>query len=281
MSIPNLSFPDENYRAVLTMLVEYFREYSGVYAVVLTGSLARGKAVKGSCIDLFVFLRSKHLSLLASTINSRTEAYSRLGGQICYYQGKIEGGIEFGDVRVDVGFTDGSFNCTHEYSFDITRDDLETTVGNLLVYSVLLYQEGKQFQRLKQKYLPFYDDALREIRLKGTAEEFDYKIRKTKWLAKRGEYFAALDALLEAQRIFLQHLFIKERKYPIDYVKWLREQCSQILAMPKLYQELAQIVDGIELAKNGIIERGDLLEKLFTRYGSCGASLQPSKQSEV
>jgi len=263
------------------MLVEYFREYSGVYAVVLTGSLARGKAVKGSCIDLFVFLRAKHLRLLASTINSRAEAYSRLGGQVCYYQGKIEGGIEFGDVRVDVGFTDGSFNCNHEYSFDITRDDLETTVGNLLVYSVLLYQEGKQFQRLKQKYLPFYDDALREIRLKGTAEEFDYKIRKTKWLAERGEYFAALDALLEAQRIFLQHLFIKERKYPIDYVKWLREQCSQILAVPELYQELAQIVDGIELAKNGIIERGDLLERLFTRYGSCGASLQPSKQSEV
>ena len=281
MSIPNLSFPDENYRAVLMMLVEYFREYSGVYAIVLTGSLARGKAVKGSCIDLFVFLHAKHLRLLASTINSRIEAYSRLGGQVCYYEGKIEGGIEFGDVRVDVGFTDGSFNCSHEYSFDITRDDLETTVGNLLVYSVLLYQEGKQFQRLKQKYLPFYDDALREIRLRGTAEEFDYKIWKTKWLAERGEYFAALEALLEAQRIFLQHLFIKERKYPIDYVKWLREQCSQILAMPELYQELAQIVDGIELAKNGILERSDLLEKLFTRYESCGASLRPSKQSEV
>jgi predicted nucleotidyltransferase len=281
LSIPNLSFPDENYRAVLMMLVEYFREYSGVYAIVLTGSLARGKAVKGSCIDLFVFLHAKHLRLLASTINSRIEAYSRLGGQVCYYEGKIEGGIEFGDVRVDVGFTDGSFNCSHEYSFDITRDDLETTVGNLLVYSVLLYQEGKQFQRLKQKYLPFYDDALREIRLRGTAEEFDYKIWKTKWLAERGEYFAALEALLEAQRIFLQHLFIKERKYPIDYVKWLREQCSQILAMPELYQELAQIVDGIELAKNGILERSDLLEKLFTRYESCGASLRPSKQSEV
>jgi len=281
LSIPRLSFPNENYRTVLTRLVEYFREYHGVYAIVLTGSLARGKAVKGSCIDLFVFLRTKHLKLLASTINSRIEAYSRLGGQICYYEGKVEGGIEFGDVRVDVGFTDGSFNCSHEYSFDITRDDLEPTVGNLLVYSVPLHQKGKQFQRLKQKYLPFYDDALREIRLKGTAEEFDYKIWKTKWLAKRGEYFAALDALLEAQRIFLQHLFIKERKYPIDYVKWLREQCSQILAMPELYQELAQIVDGIELAENGILERSDLLEKLFTRYGSCGASLRPSKQSEV
>jgi len=267
LGIPNLSFPRPKYKATLTSLVDYFSKHPGVYAVVLTGSLARGKAVKGSCIDLFIFLDKKHLSLLASTITSRIEAYARLGGLICYYEGKVEGGIEFGDVRVDVGFTDGSFNYKHENSFDITRDDFETTVGNLLVYSIPLYQKGKQFQWLKQKYLPFYDDALRKIRLKGTAEEFGYKIWKTRWLAERGEYFAALDALLEAQRIFLQHLFIKERKYPIDYVKWLHEQCSQILSMPQLYQELNQTVNKIELTKKGISEKSDLLEKLFKRYG--------------
>jgi len=237
--------------------------------------------VKGSCIDLFVFLHTKHLKLMASTIKSRIEAYSRLKGQICYYEDKIEGGIEFGDVRVDLGFTDGNFNCNHKYSFDITRDNLETAVGNLLVYSILLYQKGKQFQQLKQKYLPFYDDTLREIRLEGTAKEFEYKIWKTRWLAERGEYFAALDALIEAQQIFLQHLFIKERKYPIDYVKWLKEQFCQILDMPELYQEVAQIVDRIELTMNGFSERGTLLENLFARYRFRAASLQPGKQSEV
>jgi predicted nucleotidyltransferase len=270
LTIPNLSFPNQNYKTTLARIVGYFKEYPGVYAIVLTGSLARGKAVEGSCIDLFIFLRSKHMKLLASTINSRIEAYSRLGGRICYYHDKIEGGIEFRDIRVDVGFTDGSFNCDHVNSFDITRDEFETTVGNLLVYSIPLYQKGKQFQRLKQKYLPFYDDALREIRLKGTAEEFDYKIWKTRWLVRRGEYFAALDTLLEAQRIFLQHLFIKERKYPIDYVKWLGEQCSQILAIPELYQELTQITNKIELAENDICERSRLLEKLYVEYGYCG-----------
>ncbi len=272
MHIPSMSFPHRNYEITLTKFVNYFRKYPGVYAIVLTGSLARGKAVKGSCIDLFVFLSRKHLKSLASTINSRIQAYSRLGGRIVYYEGDVEGGIEFGDVRVDVGFTDGSFNYKHENSFDITRDEFETTVGNLLVYSVLLYKNGKQFQLLKQKYLPFYDDGLRKLRLKGTAEEFDYKIWKAKWLAERREYFAALDALLEAQRIFLQHLFIKERKYPIDYIKWIREQCSQILVMPELYHELTQIVDRIELTKNGIFKKSDLLETLFRQYGSYGKS---------
>lgn len=272
MNIPNMRFPHQSYKTILTSFVDYFKGYPGVYAIALTGSLARGKAVRGSCIDLFVFLSTKHLKSLASTISSRIEAYSRLGGQIAYYEGDVEGGIELGDVRVDVGFTDGNFNYKHENSFDITRDEFETTVGNLLVYSIVLYQKGKQFQLLKQKYLPFYDDALREIRLKRTAQEFDYKMWKTRWLAERKEYFAALDALLEAQRIFIQHLFIKERKYPIDYVKWLREQCLQILAMPELYQELIRIADRIELTKNGIFEKSHLLEKLFMHYGFHGKS---------
>jgi predicted nucleotidyltransferase len=266
LNIPSSSFPHQNYKTTLTKFVNYFKEYPGVYAIVLTGSLARGKAVKGSCIDLFVFLPTKHLKFFASTINSRIEAYSRLGGQIAYYEGEVEGGIEFGDVRVDVGFTDGSFKHKHKNSFDITRDNFETTVGNLLVYSIPLYQKGKRFQWLRRKYLPFYDNALRKIRLKGTAEEFGYKIWKSKWLAERGEYFAALDALLEAQRVFLQHLFIEERKYPIDYVKWLHEQFSEILSMPQLYQELSQTVNKIELTKKGISEKSDLLEKLFVRY---------------
>jgi hypothetical protein len=253
----------------LARFPEYFKTLPGVYAIVLTGSLARGKAVEGSCIDIFVFLQKKHLKRLASTIASRIEAYSRINGKICYYNGEIEGGVEFGDVRVDVGFTDGVFNPKHENAFDITRDEFELTVGNLLVYSVPLYQKGKWFQRLKQRYLPFYDEGLRKTRLKGTACEFDYKIWKTRWLAERGEYFAALETLLEAQRIFLQHLFIKERKYPVDYTKWLREQCSEILAMPRLYEELASIVEGIELSKKGVVQRSNLLETLFRRYGYC------------
>jgi hypothetical protein len=251
---------------ILTRLVEYFRNYPGVYAIVLIGSLATGKAVKGSCIDLFIFLDKKHLDSLASSITSRTRAYSRMNGRICYYAGDVEGGIEFGNIRVDLGFTDGYFKGDRENSFDITRDEFETTVGNLLAYSIPLYQKGKKFQRLRQKYLPFYDDRLRSIRLKGAAEEFSYKIWKTRWLAERGEYFAALEALLESQRIFLQHLFIKERKYPIDYTKWLKDQCTEILAMPKLYPELISIINRIELAKNCILEKSHILEKLFEQY---------------
>ncbi len=262
-----MKYPDEEHKRVLTELVEYFREYPGIHAVVLTGSLARGKAVKGSCIDLHIFLEKRVLSILPSTIQSREKAYSRLGGEICYFNAQVEGGVQFGDVRVDVGFTDGAFEPSTKNSFDITRDEFETTIGNLFVYAIVLHEIGEKYQQLKEQYLPFYDDSLRKARLEGTATEFDYKIWKTRWLARRGEFFAALDALLEAQRIFLQHVFIKERKYPIDYVKWLKEQCSQILKKPEMYQELADLIDGLELSMESLSVRSKSLERLFAKCG--------------
>jgi predicted nucleotidyltransferase len=277
LSVVHLEFPDDSYRKPLVDLVKYFKGYTGVYAIVLTGSLARGKAVKGSCIDLFVFFDEESFKALASTVKSRVDAYSRLNGQICYYENGLEGGIEFGDVRVDVGFTDGKFNPCRENSFDITRDDFETTIGNLFVYSVVMYEKNGRYQQLKRKYLPFYDDGLRRARLNGTTKEFDYKMWKTRWLAKRGEHFAAFYALLEAHRILLQHLFIKERKYPIDYTKWLEEQCSRVLRMPNLYRELLSVMNGIELTENGIEDKSNLLESLFSQYCALPSQNHKSK----
>jgi len=268
MSLSSLNFPNTDFREILTELLEYYKACPRVYAVILLGSLARGKAVEGSCIDLCIFLERRQMERLASTVKRRTKDYARLGGEICYYEGKIEGGIQFGDMRVDVSFTDGNFQPSTQHSFDITKDEFETTIGNLFVYAVPLYEKDDRYRHLKRLYLPFYDDALRRARLDGTAKEFRYKVWKTRWLARRGEFYAALDALLEAKRIFLQHLFIKERKYPIDFDKWLKEQCVQILNKPALYEEILTLINKIELTENGIKEKTDLIEKLFTKYAS-------------
>ncbi|NIO38120.1 hypothetical protein GTO27_10525, partial [Candidatus Bathyarchaeota archaeon] len=255
MVISGLKYPHEGYRKVLTGLSGYFTEYAGVYAVVLIGSLARGRAVEGSCIDVCIFLHKEQFDSLSSTIQSRKEAYSDLKGKILYHNGQLEGGVIFDDVRVDLVFTDGSFKAYIENSFDITRDEFETTIGNLFVYGVPLYEEGGRYQQLRRRYLPYYPEDLRKARLEGTAEEFRFKIWKARWLAERDQFFAALDALLEAKRIFLQHLFIKERKYPIDYTKWLKEQLLQILKKPSLYEELVMCVEEIELRKRSLCEK--------------------------
>ena len=268
MSIPHLRYSHESFKKPLADLVDYFKGYPGVYAIVLTGSLARAKAVKESCIDLFVFLSEEEYKALQSTVKSRAEAYSRLNGQVCYCKDGVEGGKAFEGVRIDVGFTDGKFSPCRENSFDITRDEFETTIGNLFVYSILLFQRNGHHQQLKKKYLPFYGEGLRKARLNGTAKEFGYKIWKTRWLAKRGEPFAALCTLLEAHQIFLQHIFIRERKYPIDYTKWLKEQCSEILRMPALYHELLSVISGIELTEKGIQEKSNLLENLYVQYAA-------------
>lgn len=223
--------------------------------------------MKGSCIDLFIFLGEREFRHLASRIKRRIKAYSRLGGRICYFSGQVEGGIIFeGDIRVDVSFTDGNFYPQHVNSYDVTRDEFETTIGNLFTYARVLYERGANYERLRRKYLPFYGQKLREARLRATAEEFRYKIWKTQWLARRDEYLAALDTLLEARRILLQHLFIKRRKYPIDYSKWIKEQCDQILEMPQLYRELRSTIEGVELTRNGILKKSIVLRDLFNKY---------------
>jgi predicted nucleotidyltransferase len=261
-----LNFPNQDYSRILERTCEYFRRYPGTNAIVLTGSLARGKAVEGSCIDLAVFLGKEAFASLGSTVNRRAKAYARLGGKICYHSGNVEGGISFGNIRVDLIFTDGRLDPQQQDSYDVTRDEFETTVGNLFVYSVPIYVKGRAYQRLREGYLPFYDDTLRKIRLQATATEFRHKTWKARWLAERREYTAALYSLLEAQRIFIQHLFIRERKYPIDYVKWLREQCEGILRMPSLYRELMSTLEGIELTRDGVAERVALMEALFDKY---------------
>jgi hypothetical protein len=268
MTAPALRYPHEGYKRVLSKISGYYKDYPGVYAIVLLGSLARNKAVDGSCIDLCIFLKRAQFDALPATLGSRETAYSRLGGSICYYNDNIEGGIMFKNVRVDVCFTDGQFNPSTKNSFDIVRDAFETTIGNLFVYATTLYQSGTKYQQLKAQYLPFYDDTLRKVRLTGTTREFRYKLWKTRWLAQRAQFFAALEALLEANRIFLQHLFIRRRTYPIDYTKWLKEQLSQILKVPALYRELAALINGIELTIEAFEARSLSLERLFARYES-------------
>jgi len=259
--------PTQSYNIVLNKIVKYYVTYPRVFAVVLIGSLARGKAAPGSCMDFAIFLHHEEFTKLASKLTSRTNAYSRLGGEICFYSGDLEGGVQFGDVRVDLVFTDGRFRNGRN-PFDMVNDEFEATIGNLLVYGVPLFTKGNNYQHLRSEYLPFYGENLRQKRLDGTSSEFNYKVWKTRWLASRGEYFAAFDTLLETTRIFLQHLFVKERKYPIDYCKWLKEQCESILAMPELYPKLVAIIEDTKLSKTGIEKKAAMLEQLMQQYGA-------------
>ncbi len=268
MGLSELKYPHKRYKSVLTGLLGFYRDYPGVYAIAVIGSLARDRAVKDSCIDLCIFLDKEQFDALPSTIQLRAEAYTQLNGEISYHVGQIEGGITFGDVRVDLIFTDGSFKAYRKNSFDIVRDEFETTIGNLFVYAALLYEKDRRYQDLREHYLPFYDDGLRNDRLKGTAGEFRFKIWKTRWLARRGLFFASLSSLLEAKRIFLQHLFIKEEKYPIDYTKWLKEQLGQILGMPHVYERLVACVSGLELEEDSLCMRSRMLEELFCEYAA-------------
>src|SRR3989304_3785834 len=78
-------FPNEQYREVLQKTAKYFEALPGVFAVILTGSLARGKAVEGSCIDL-VFLEDYEGFFVRRAGRVRlcdVDGESR--GEVCYF----------------------------------------------------------------------------------------------------------------------------------------------------------------------------------------------------
>jgi len=84
-------------------------------------------------------------------------------------------------------------------------------IGNLLTYSVPLWQGSDYFTRLKQRWLPYYDDGLRQQRLAMVRHYCLNNLHHIPLYIERGLYFQSFDRLYNAYREFLQALFIARR----------------------------------------------------------------------
>src|SRR4029450_6238063 len=84
----------------------------------------------------------------------------------------------------------------------------------------------------------------------------------------RGLYFQAFDRLYKAFQEFLQALFLARRTYPLAYNKWIREQVTEWLSLPRLYAELPPL---LSVRTIGSPERGQKADALRTllEHGTC------------
>jgi len=146
-------------------------------------------------------------------------------------------------------------------------DGFELEIGNDFVYCLPLYERDDTYKSLARKYLPYYGDDIRKERLEATRKEFEDRIKKAKWLAERGLLFNALSTLQFSSKIFLQHLFIKRRVYPIKYDKWVKYQIVDILHEPELYKKLVEIHTIPKLTNKFLMAKADLLHNLMQKYG--------------
>jgi len=253
-----VSYPTPEHERAAQVIVHEFSGLAQVEAILLVGSCARGKAGRDSCLDITVLLRPD----LTPEVRAGLELHWRDVSAAAAFQ-------ELGRVgrysHVDFGFCDGRF-VPHPRSWTDWADEFELEIGNALAYSVPLWDRGDYLRRLKQRWLPYYGDEVRQTRLAETALCCTNNLEHVPLYVERGLYFQAFYRLTHAFQEFMQALFISRRTYPIAYDKWIREQVVEILSLPELYVELTGLFEIQHLESPELAAKAASLGGLLQHY---------------
>jgi predicted nucleotidyltransferase len=252
-------YPTPQHQSAAEAITRFFADNFTVDAVLLVNSCARGRATRDSCLDMNVLVNPKSVELqhpaleagwnVFETIDAKIQALKRIGA--------------YSEVHLDI--VDGVF-APQERDEAAGPDDFEVGVGNFLAYSVPLWQGSDYWMRLKDQWLPYYDEDLRIQRLNMVRNYCLNNLHHIPLYVERGLYFQSLDRLYNAYREFLQALFITHRTYPIAYNKWIREQVEQILGLPHLYQRLVHLFEIKQFESWEIARKGEEVESLLEEY---------------
>jgi predicted nucleotidyltransferase len=252
-------YPTKEHEEASEAIVDFFSGSSGVEAVILSGSCARGKATLDSCVDITV--------LLTRTASDKKE--SELERR---WTGFYESETVFEALRktgryshVDLNFSRGIFKPKPR-GWTSGPDDFELEIGNTLVYAVPLWEQTDYFRRLRARWLPYYGENLRRKRLTEVRRFCLNNLDHVPLYVNRRLYFQAFDRLYNAFQEFLQALFIFHRTYPIAYDKWIREQIEDILGMPELYERLPGLFEIEHFESQEIALKAENLRRLLTHH---------------
>ncbi|MFC1717489.1 hypothetical protein ACFL6S_27760 [Candidatus Poribacteria bacterium] len=164
--------------------------------------------------------------------------------------------------HVDLDFTDGCFQ-PQDWGWTGGPDNFELEIGNIVTYSVPLLEKTDYFQKLRERWLPYYSDELRRERLAQARKYCLNNLDHIPPYVERELYFQSFQRLYHASQEFLQALFISRRTYPIAYDKWIREQVEDILGVPELYRELVGLLEIKHFESREIAHKAAELEHLF------------------
>jgi len=251
-------YPTREHEDAARLATEFFSHRDGVEAVLLTCSCARGKAVPGSCVDISVLL---HPSVEPREREQLEATWSDHSGVSPVLSALSRHGKY---AHVDVDLADGEF-AEGYHGWCSGPDEFELEIGNLLQYSVPLWEHGDRFAQLKGTWLPYYDSQRRTRRLTMVRKYCLNNLDHVAPYVERELFFQAFRRLYHAAGEFLQALFIARRIYPVAYDKWVREQLTEILGAPELYSQLVSLLsmsrfESDEMSRKAVV-LGDLLEK--------------------
>ncbi len=241
-----------------------------VQTVLLSGSLARGRGVPESCVDLTVMVRPDDFKRYVATSDERSgdggrrrrEAFAALGADEIYEDGPGMTVI-FSGLQCHLGFTNGDLKP----GAGLPREDgFELEVGNYVVYSVPLFDRDGYWENWRRRYLPFLPEDVRLARLAAVRADFDYNIENIRLMARRGLLFHGLERVMIAFRYLVQMCFLTAKVYPIDYMKHLEEQVSVLLGHPNWISQMSAVFTVPNLTPGLLMAKADLLSHLADNF---------------
>jgi predicted nucleotidyltransferase len=257
--ILGLTFPTELHRQVAELAGQFFSAQAQADTVLVVNSCARGRAVAGSDLDLAVLLMPTAASEEIQSLTTLWQKFTTT--QPLIHRFRSTG--TFNQVHLDV--FDGRMIPT-VWDDGGGPDYFEVEIGNRLAYAVPLHEPGAYFRHLQSQWLPYYGEDLRLSRLAMVREACARDLEAIPFFLKRGLYFQAFDRLYKAFQEFLQALFVARRKYPLAYNKWIREQVTEWLSLPRLYEELPPILSVRNIESPELGEKADALRTLLERW---------------
>ncbi len=152
------TYPSREHGEAAEAIIDFFITKYQIEVVLLVNSCARGKATRDSCLDIVVLARPEILQSELSNWEKQWGAFNQTNPIIQAL--KTVG--KYSVVHLD--FSNGVFE-PKEQDEAAGPDSFELGVGNYLTYSVPLWQRSDYLAQLKQQWLPYYNESLRQQRL--------------------------------------------------------------------------------------------------------------------
>ena len=255
------AYPTPQHALAAQAVTGFFSSTPSVDAVLLMGSTARGRVTPDSCLDILVLSRPEVLAVERPRLEQAWQvAYTT---EPVYLDLLKVGAFS----HIDLEFIDGQFDPQRFYhGWTSGADSFELEVGNILAYSVALYENGAYYRDLQARWLPYYGDDLRRERLGMVLKYCRNNLAHIPLFVPRKLYFQAFNRLYHAFEEFLQALFISHRTYPIAYDKWVREEVAEILGLPDLYEQLTHILEVQPFESQVMVSKARQLGELLDGY---------------
>jgi len=158
LNMKEINFPTELHKKAVGIVTEFFERQKCVDTILLTNSIARGKATSDSDIDLTILVTKSSGN---DEINYLENIWQRL---FLSHQtlNQFRNSSQFAHIHLDI--INGNFR-PQLWEDGGGIDFFEVEIGNRLLYSKSLAGEGEYFLKLKSEWLPYYNDTLQKQRL--------------------------------------------------------------------------------------------------------------------